>query len=196
MDDTNDEIKKIDPQSDPSDDFVIEESDEEGNVGSPADQLKKLREKLKKAVAEKQEYLDGWQRLRADFLNYKKRTDEALGQAENTGKTAVIEDLLSAVESFDMAMANKESWEKVEKNWRMGVEYIYQQLTTALETHGLKGLTPAIGEVFDPTVHSAVESIHTDDASKDHTVAEVVQKGYKLGETVIRHPKVKVYSKE
>ena len=123
-------------------------------------------------IAEKQEYLDGWQRLRADFLNYKKRTDEALKSAGEAGKSAFIEDLLSAVESFDMAMANKESWEKVEKNWRVGVEYIYQQLSTALESHGLKALAPSVGDPFDPTVHSAVESIHTDDAGKDHTVAE------------------------
>ncbi len=192
----DDEIKTTNAQTDTSDDVVIEESDEEGNVGSPADQIKKLRERLKKAVAEKQEYLDGWQRLRADFLNYKKRTDESLKTAEETGKAAFIEDLLSAVESFDMAMANKEAWEKVEKNWRMGVEYIYQQLSTALESHGLKSLTPSVGDTFDPTVHSAVESIHTDDASKDHTVAEVIQKGYRLGDSVLRHPKVKVYSKE
>jgi molecular chaperone GrpE len=178
------------------DDVVVEESDEEGNVGSPADQVKRLREKLKKAVAEKQEYLDGWQRLRADFLNYKKRTDESLKDAMTTGKSAIIEDLLSAVESFDMAMGNKEAWEKVEKNWRMGVEYIYQQLTGALENHGLKPLSPAVGDPFDSNHHSAVESIKTDDPRKDHTVAEVVQKGYKLGDAVLRHPKVKVYSKE
>jgi len=192
----DEELKKTDTQADAADDVVIEDSDEDGNVGSPAEQLKKLRERLKKAVAEKQEYLDGWQRLRADFLNYKKRTDEALKSAEETGKAVFIEDLLSAVESFDMAMANKEAWEKVEKNWRVGVEYIYQQLSTALESHGLKALTPAVGDPFDPTLHSAVESIHTDDPTKDHTVAEVIQKGYKLGESVLRHPKVKVYSKE
>jgi molecular chaperone GrpE len=192
MDDND--LKK-DAVSDAPDDFVIEESDEEGNVGSPADQMKRLREKLKKAVAEKQEYLDGWQRLRADFLNYKKRTDEALEHAEEIGRSSVIEDLLSAVESFDMAMGNKEAWEKVEKNWRMGVEYIYQQLLGGLESHGLKSLSPAIGSPFDPTHHSAVETVHTDDEGKDHTVAEVVQKGYMLGDKVLRPPKVKVYSK-
>jgi len=191
----DDEMKTTDPATDSSDDFVFEESDEEGNVGSPADQVKRLREKLKKAVAEKQEYLDGWQRLRADFLNYKKRTDEALKMAETTGKSAFVEDLLSAVESFDMAMANKEAWEKVEKNWRVGVEYIYQQLTTALESHGLKALVPAVGDPFDPTIHAAVESVHTDEEAKDHTIAEVVQKGYIFGESVLRHPKVKVYAK-
>jgi molecular chaperone GrpE len=183
-------------KADDVDEVVVEESDEEGDVLSPTDQLKRLREKLKKAVAEKQEYLDGWQRLRADFLNYKKRSEDTLKNAESTGKASVIEDLLSAIESFDMAMGNKTSWEAVDKNWRMGVEYIYQQLTGALETHGLKPLLPSIGAKFDPTVHSAVESIHTDVTEQDHTIAEVVQKGYMLGEVVLRHPKVKVFSKE
>jgi molecular chaperone GrpE len=193
MDEQNDDTKI--PKTDHADDVVIEESDEDGNTGSPADQIKKLREKLKKAVAEKQEYLDGWQRLRADFLNFKKRSDDSLKDAINIGKAGVIEDLLSAIESFDMAMGNKEAWEKVEKNWRTGVEYIYQQLTGALESHGLKPLVPAIGSPFNANEHSAVESIHTDDEGKDHTIAEVVQKGYSLGDKVLRHPKVKVYSK-
>jgi molecular chaperone GrpE len=189
----DEEIKSTVPPPDPSDDILFEEVDDDAN---PKDVVKKLRERLAVAVKEKQEYLDGWQRLRADFLNYKKRTEESHGGAKQEGKAELMEDLLQAVESFDMAMANTEAWGKVEKNWRVGVEYIYQQLVGALKDHGLEAIEPKKGEAFDPQLHQGVESVHTDEENMDHTIAAVVQKGYMVDGVVLRHPKVAVYAKE
>lgn len=160
---------------------------------SPQDKIKKLREKLADAEKTKQEYLDGWQRLKADYINLKKRTDEEKADLSRFAREVVVGDLIPVIESFDMAFANKEAWAKVEPTWRVGVEYIHKQFMETLQGYGLSEVNP-LGETFDPRHFTAIESIVTTDASLDHKVAEVVQKGYKIGDRLIKSPKVKVYS--
>lgn len=160
---------------------------------SPQDKIKKLREKLVDAQRAKQEYLDGWQRLKADYINLKKRSDEEKSALGNFVRESVVADLIPVIESFDMAFANKDAWEKVDPNWRMGVEYIYKQFMETLQGYGLSEVSP-LGETFDPQHSTAIGSVHTDDPELDHKVAEVIQKGYKMGDRIIKSPKVKVYS--
>jgi len=169
------------------DDIIFE--DESESIG--ADTIKKLREKLKKCVEEKQEYLDGWQRSKADFVNAKKKEEELRRGLMSFAKEGLILDLLSSVDNFEMAFANKDAWESVDKNWRTGIEHIHSQLLKTLEEHGLEQFDP-LGEQFDPTRHDSVESVVVDKKDDDHKVVEVMQKGYILGGKVIRPAKVKV----
>lgn len=175
------------------DDVVFEESDEEGMAIGGAQKVKVLQEKIKELTKEKQEYLDGWQRSRADYANLQKTTDEDRKRMRSLVEENFIEDLIPAIDSFAMAMSNKESWEKVDANWRTGVEYIYQQLMTVLKDRNFSAFG-AVGDKFDPTLHEAVSEKETDDASLDHTIASVLQQGYKLGESVMRAARVSVYS--
>lgn len=92
-----------------ADDIVFDEDSELGDNQV----VKKLREKLKTAVEEKQTYLDGWQRDKAEFMNARKRDEEAKQDFLKFAKLNVIEDILPVIDSFDMAMANKASWESV-----------------------------------------------------------------------------------
>lgn len=156
--------------------------------------LKKLRKDVKEAKKEKEEYLGNWQRERADFANFKREEADRLVRAENRGKEKLVESILPALDSFDMAMANKEAWEKVDANWRMGVEYIRSQIKSALDGAGVSEINPTEGSTFDPMQHESVGTEETTDASKDHTVAVVVQKGYKIGERIIRPARVKVFA--
>src|SRR5581483_10539477 len=96
-----------------SEDVVMEEELE------PQDQLKKLREKLKKCVEEKQEYLDGWQRERAQLANLRKQEEKERKEFIKFANENLLSDLLPVLDSFHMAFANKEAWEKVDKNWRL-----------------------------------------------------------------------------
>ncbi len=164
-----------------------------GSVVSPQDKIKKLREKLLDAERAKQEYLDGWQRLKADYVNLKKRSDEEKSELGRFVRESVVVDLIPVIESFDMAFANKEAWEKVDPNWRMGVEYIHKQFMETLEGYGVTEVNPA-GETFDPQHFTAIGTVETDDAALDHKIAEVVQKGYRMGDRMIKSPKVKVYA--
>lgn len=176
-------------------DDEIVPSNEDGTELSGTDQVKKLREKVKKLEKEKQEYLDGWQRARADYANAIKTAEEDKKAFRVFFAEQFSEDLFPVLDSFDMAMKNRELWEKVDENWRRGVEYIHQQLLNSLSNHNFAPFC-IVGDVFDPNLHEAVESIDTDDASLDNTIAEVLQCGYRIGEKVLRPARVKVYSKQ
>jgi molecular chaperone GrpE len=170
----------------------IETTDEDGAELSSAQKVKELKEKIKELQKEKAEYLDGWQRSRADYANLQKQTDEDKKRVRSMVEENFIAELLPAMDSFSMAMSNKEAWEKVDANWRMGVEYIYQQLMSTLKDHNLEPFG-AVGDTFDPTLHEAVSETETNDAKLDHTIASVLQQGYKLGENTLRAARVSVY---
>src|ERR1700744_4572343 len=120
-----------------NEDVEFVESDEEGAALSSAQKVKDLKEKIKVLEKEKQEYLDGWQRSRADYANLQKNTDEDRKRMRGMVEENFIEDLIPVVDSFAMAMSNKEAWEKVDPTWRTGVEYISQQLMTVLKDRNL-----------------------------------------------------------
>lgn len=180
------------------DDIEIESYNDnnlEGGEMTSEDKIKDLRQKLKVAVKEKQEYLDGWQRLKADFANYKKREEDGKSEFMKFAREGLVADLLPVLESFQMAFANKEAWEKIDKSWRSGVEYINTQLVQVLGGHGLTEMRP-LGEEYDPHIHTSIGNIPTDDKAQEHRIAEVVQPGYQLAGKVIRSPKVKIFSLE
>lgn len=157
----------------------------------PEDALKKIREKLHKCEAEKREYLDGWQRMRADFANARKEEESRKGDLIKFASEGLVEEMLPVLDSFSMAFANKEAWEKVDANWRKGVEYIHAQLFSVLESRGLTSIG-ILGEHVDPRNHVIAEGVAVDDTQKIDTVVEVIQKGYRLHSKVIRPAKVKV----
>src|ERR1035437_4766766 len=154
--------------------------------------LKKLRADLKQAKTEKEEYLTGWQKERADFANYKKDEDTRRAMFSESMRERILSRFLSVMDSFNMAVANKEAWEKVDPNWRQGVEYIYSQMNTIFEEYGVKPVGE-VGESFDPNIHQSIEMIPTDKKENDHKVSEVVQKGYKLDDRVLRPARVNVF---
>ncbi len=187
--DTYRDDKSLDNKA--TDDITIESEDGEGNVLNAAAKLKELREKLKKSEAERLEYLSGWQRAKADLINARKRDEEDKKEFTKYANEDLIGEILTVLDSFDMAFANKEAWEKVDPNWRKGVEYIYSQLISTLERFGLKVIVP-VGEKFDPNHHISIENVAVTDKSKDGMIVEVIQKGYEMNGKVIRAPKVKV----
>lgn len=166
------------------DDSVVAEE----NAGEA---LKKLREKIKKLEAENREYLTGWQRAKADLINARKRDEAERGEFVKYANERLIDGLIPVLDSFEMAMGNKEAWEKADKNWRVGVEYIYNQLKKTLSDAGLEEVDPT-GQKFDATRDEASEYVPVDSESKDHVIIQVIQKGYTLNGKAMRPPKVKV----
>lgn len=146
---------------------------------------------LDKVKAERDEYLAGWQRAKADFANAKKRMDESLIEYRKLATEGLVEELIPVLQSFEMAFANKDAWEKADKNWRAGVEYIHTQLKSVLEQNGLAEVNP-LGQSFDPNRDEAIEFVPVDDAAQGNKIVSVISKGYSLNGKSIRAPKVKV----
>lgn len=155
--------------------FVSEEETDEGPAA-----LKRLREKLKKAVEEKQEYLEGWQRARADFANYKKEEATMHGDKEARILAEFVETLLPALDSFEMALKHNPTKE---------LKLVNKQLKDGLKKLGVESFGTA-GEPFDPRTHEALQQISTDKEDEDHTVASVERSGYKINDHIIRPAQV------
>lgn len=181
MENTDNEIK-YDMDENIDDSVVTEEN--------AVQTVKVLKEKLKKALSERSEYLNGWQRAKADLLNARKRDEEEKKEYIKFANIGLIEELLPVLQSFDMAMGNKEVWEKVDKNWRIGVEYIYNQLIKTLSDNGLKEINP-LGKEYDSSRDEAIF-----DGKENNIVTTVLEKGYEINGKVLKAPKVKVGEKK
>lgn len=173
----------------PDIDIELEETEYEGV--SQGDKMKKLREQLKAAKAQSQEYLTGWQKERADFANFKAEEDKKRKERIEGMKLNLISDFFPVLDSFDMAFSNKEVWEKVDPAWRTGVEYIHTQFMTTLENYGVS-VIDQVNVEFNPLQHDPMEHLPVEKQEDDNKVIMVVQKGYKAKDIVLRPAKVKV----
>jgi molecular chaperone GrpE len=154
------------------------------------DRIKKMREKLKVCEREKQEHLDGWQRARADFLNYKRRTEEDSKRQNELTTARYIEDLLPLLDSFGLATKGK-AWDEADAHFKAGFEMIRSQLDTILKDLKVERFDP-LHTPFNPSYHEALSERHTDDVAHDGVVLETIQPGYKRGDTIIRAARVVV----
>ena len=187
--------KEVRPESDPDtevgDDVVEFEFNEDGEEDLKKT-LKKLRADLKAAKAEKEEYLTGWQKERADFANYKKEEENRKAMFSEAVRERILTRFLTVLDSFNLAFANREAWEKVDPNWRKGVEYIYSQMNDIFKEYGVMPVGE-VGESFDPNIHQSIDMVATNKREQDHKIAVVVQRGYKLGGRIIRPARVNVW---
>ena len=190
---TQQEDVEIDEAKEPDfQDLEFVESTEDGEALPAKDVAKKLREEMKILRKEKEEYLTGWQRAKADYINLQKELDLARINVSILAKEKMVEKLLPALDSFEMALGNKEHFEKLDKDWQDGLTSIYQQLLSGLEKSGIEKIYE-IEVPFDPNIHQSISIVPTDDEEKDHTVEKVLQVGYKIGERVIRPAKVTIF---
>lgn len=181
-----DDSKKPKIKSDLTDDHH-EEIEYEEDHGAAL--IKKLRTKLKACEAEKKEYLDGWQRLKADNANSKKRNADMEHLVAKRARTDVLGGIIPVLDSFDMAFTGS-AWESVDHVWRVGVEQIHTQLLDVLHAYGYIEYGE-VGEPFNPTLHEAIESI---DGGESGTIARVIRRGYKDATHVVRPAQVATYN--
>jgi molecular chaperone GrpE len=153
--------------------------------------IKKLRERLAAAEDEKMANLTGWQRAQADLANATRRHDEERRRFVAIGEENVLAEILPTLDAFDMAMGNKEAWEKADPKWRQGVEMIRGQLLATLAKFGVTPIE-ALGATFDPNLHQPIATEKAENLEDDNQIVSVAQKGYARGDVVIRPAMVTV----
>jgi molecular chaperone GrpE len=142
-----------------------------------------------KLQTQSQEYLEGWQRARAEFTNYKKRVDRDMKDSYQNAAGDVLKSLIPVIDDFDRAMANVPG--DLEGNlWISGVEMIQRKLNRILDDFGVTTIDPT-GEIFDPSLHEAIGQDADANVPTGH-VTVTMQKGYKVGERVLRPALVRV----
>ncbi len=148
-----------------------------------------LQAELEKTRAQAAEYLDGWQRARAEFINFKKRIER---EREDHGQYAhvdVLKKLLPAMDDLNRALDNLPE-DLQDHAWAQGIALVGQKFNTILETYGLREIDP-LGEAFDPNLHEAI-GVDTDTQTESGHVTVVLQKGYAYGDRVVRPALVRV----
>lgn len=188
-------MNKKNQDQDTNEDVIIEEEyTEDSQLGEKyIKKIHDLKEKVEKCQKEKEDYLQGWQRAQADFINYKKQNESIFTQAKESSTIELVESLLPILDSFDMALAG--TFDDSFKKWLTGFEYVHQQFKKVLEENNIEEINP-VNELFSPEFHEAIEEVSTDDESLDHKVAHVILKGYKTPKRIIRAAQVKVYKYE
>jgi molecular chaperone GrpE len=161
------------------------ETGPEGNHQPPVElDVEELVARAEKADA----YLELAQRTKADFENYRKRTarDAALAQARGVSKLAL--ELLPAIDNLDRALAAVDG--SAPEELTSGIKLVHDEILAALGRAGIEPFSPE-GEPFDPQHHEAVAQLPAEGAEPG-TVIEVYQRGYRLGEAVLRPARVSV----
>ena len=164
-------------------------SEEDAQAGhDPNDNPKQTEEEALREELAKEK--DKFLRLFAEFENFKKRTSKERMELFRTAGQEVMVSLLPVLDAFDRAL--KEIAKTEEKELLTGVELISTKFKETLKGKGLEQIEVATGDVFDAEIHEAVTQIPAPDKKLKGKVIDVIEKGFKLGDRIIRHPKVVV----
>ncbi|HJX40310.1 MAG TPA: nucleotide exchange factor GrpE [Anaerolineales bacterium] len=148
-----------------------------------------LTAEMERIRSERQEFLDGWQRARAEFANYRKRVEREQEEARSRIAGETLVRVLAIIDDLDRALRDRPA-EGEAAAWAEGIELIYRKFQALLEAEGVQ-LIQAEGQAFDPSLHEAL-SHEESEAHAEGQVIEVVQRGYRIGDRVLRPALVRV----
>ncbi len=153
------------------------------------DQLEDLKTSLEEMQAKTEEYLDGWQRSRAEFSNYKKRILREQAEIHQVARGEVIKLYLDIADDLERALEKKPA-DGDGDIWATGIKIIFQKLISRLESEGIRPMD-ALGQEFDPNIHEAIMKEESEEHESGQII-EVMQEGYWIGEKVLRPAQVRV----
>ena len=165
---------------------IVEEQVEQQQEVKQEQEEQSAEEKLQEEL---QNEKDKFLRLFAEFENYKRRTSKERLELFKTASEEVMLSLLPVLDDFERALAHIEE-DKEAEELRKGVMLIYQKLLSTLEQKGLSAIKIKQGDAFDADNHEAVTQIPAPDKKLKGKIIDVIEKGYKLGDKIIRFPKV------
>ena len=174
---------------------MIQQEPEEGNTDiesgiAEAEDVEALKQALAEEKEKAETYLANWQRAQADFVNYKRRSEQEKEETSKFANSVLMLNLLSALDDLERAFTSIPP--KLAKvGWVDGIKLIERNLRASLEAQGLSPIK-ALDETFDPHLHEAIRQ----DKGKEGIVIEEIQKGYKLHDRVMRPSRVVIGSGE
>jgi len=168
---------------------LAEEAPEEQGEGN---ELDVLQTQLAEAEAQRDEYLDGWQRARAEFANYRRREEQRRAQIDQEIRAAVIKRLLPVLDDMERAFQAVPA-DSLDSPWVEGLTLVGQKLQSTLEKEGLSAMSVEPGDRFDPSFHEAVLCEPSTEYAEGQII-QVLQQGYRLGKSVLRPALVRVSS--
>ncbi len=180
------EIEKEQNGSDFNEDSIFED---QGVDSELEEQVIALQTALDEMDNKAEEYLDGWQRARAEFANYKKRVLRENMDIRQVARGEVIKLYLDIADDLERALQEKPETGENEI-WAEGIEIIFQKLRARLESEGIKPMK-AMGEDFDPNIHEALMKEESEEFESGKII-EVMQEGYWIGDKVLRPALVRV----
>jgi molecular chaperone GrpE len=166
---------------------VAELETQAANLSTQVQEAQTEREQLK---AQAVENLDGWQRARAEFANYKRRVEAERAELTASAGAEALKRVLPAVDDFERAMQTLPDDLK-DNPWVNGVLMVQRKLNAALEQSGITPIATNPGDPFDPNVHEAITHEDSDQFGSEQIIGEV-QRGYKIGDRVLRPAMVRV----
>jgi len=166
-----------------TDDVDFEQEAELGDIGAAHAKLKKLKDELAKIKKERQEYLDGWQRCKADSVNLRREADARAARSAELLREELVRDIIPALDSFDMAQTS-EAWAEVSDGFRSGMEHVQGQLIDALKKHGVERFGK-VGDALDHSLHEIAE-MRNDIAGEPETIVRILRSGYKTKDRILR----------
>jgi molecular chaperone GrpE len=145
-----------------------------------------LRQALAEEKKKSEEYLANWQRAQADFINFKRRTEQERLEFNRFANAELAREILAALDDLERAIEAVPA--KLAKNeWFEGIRLVERKFKSSLDGQGITSME-SLGEPFDPNYHEALRQ----DAGKEGIITEVFQKGYMIGDRVLRPAKVVV----
>jgi molecular chaperone GrpE len=170
-------------------DTTAHQTADDANIASKEQGQDVTQAKIEAAQAKANEYLEGWQRARAEFANYKKRIEREMKDSHSSAAGNVLKDILPAIDDFERAMSHVP--ENLQGDpWVGGVGMILRKLNKVLDDYDVTIVDPT-GDVFDPNLHEAIGTEESEEVESGHITA-TMQKGYILGDRVLRPALVKV----
>ena len=152
-------------------------------------EIMELQTQLEESQAKADEYLDGWQRARAEFTNYKKRVERDRVRFHNDAVGDVAKRFLPVVDDLERAIKDRPQ-EGDGATWAKGIDLIYRKMLKVLEADGITPMQ-AEGEMFDPNLHEAIVKTESDEHECEQVI-EVLQQGYMIGDRVLRPAQVRI----
>ncbi|SIQ37457.1 nucleotide exchange factor GrpE [Maribacter ulvicola] len=169
------------------DDAILDGEEQERKLEVEEEEERSVEEVLNEELAKEK---DKFLRLFAEFENYKRRTSKERMELFKTAGQEVIVSLLPVLDDFDRAI--KELAKSDDKEVFKGIELINVKLRETLKGKGLEMVEVKAGDVFDAEIHEAITQIPAPDKKMKGKIIDVIEKGFKLGDRIIRHPKVVV----